>query len=552
MANSSPNTISTPALSVGIKTKVDSTKEISNSRTPELVLALCGPIGSPLHESATQIQHILGEFNYSTTTIRLSDVIRNHCDAVDVSVSTESKYKEITSLITAGDHLRERFGNDILAKLAVAQIGAERKRRLGEIGDKVNETELDEKAKTANQRVCHIVDSIKNTAELDLLRMVYGDTLFSIGIFSPLSIRKGNLSGPEGLNDFEMNELIDTDSGEEFSHGQSVRNTFPRCDLFIRIDHSLKSPTNGDALSELQRKVRRFFSLLFRTEVVSPTADESAMYAATAAGRNSSCLSRQVGAAVTTSEGEVLAVGWNDVPQSGGGLYGKPALFFRKPAFELSVQDHRCFAETDKKCHNDAEKQTIARKVVDLLVKENLIAKSNADEAVKKVLGDSRIKDLIEFSRAVHAEMHAILGASRVAGDRILGGRVYVTTYPCHSCARHIVAAGIAQIIYIEPYSKSLAVRLHSDSLSEEPSGKRKVTLRQFDGVAPLRFIELFEAGERKKNGIYLNKPLSSAIPSTLVSIRAIPRLEEVVVAEIDSTPGLKFSKLLVVGESNG
>ena len=45
---------------------VDSTFEATASLTPELVVALCGPIGSPLHETATQIKNALNEFGYRT------------------------------------------------------------------------------------------------------------------------------------------------------------------------------------------------------------------------------------------------------------------------------------------------------------------------------------------------------------------------------------------------------------------------------------------------------------------------------------------------------
>jgi deoxycytidylate deaminase len=114
-------------------------------------------------------------------------------------------------------------------------------------------------------------------------------------------------------------------------------------------------------------------------------------------------------------------------------------------------------------------------------------------------MGDTRVKDLIEFSRAVHAEMHAILGASRIAGDRVLHGKIFITTFPCHSCARHLVAAGITEIHYIEPYRKSLATRLHADAMTESMDANGKVQVVQFSGVAPGRYIQLFEDRERKK-----------------------------------------------------
>ena len=49
-------------------TSVDATSEASGSLTPELVIALCGPIGSPLHEAAAQISYTLQDFNYKTET----------------------------------------------------------------------------------------------------------------------------------------------------------------------------------------------------------------------------------------------------------------------------------------------------------------------------------------------------------------------------------------------------------------------------------------------------------------------------------------------------
>lgn len=168
--------------------------------------------------------------------------------------------------------------------------------------------------------------------------------------------------------------------------------------------------------------------------------------------------------------------------------------------------------------------------------------------AIQTILSDSRVKDLIEFSRAVHAEMHAILGASRVAGDRIVDGRIFVTTYPCHACARHIVAAGISEVYYIEPYRKSLATKLHQDALTEAIDSSGRVKLLQFDGVAPRRFIDLFDAGSRKSDsGVLDLKRREEATPSTHVSLRAIPRLEEVVVAEITSK-SLRLPELTSTG----
>ncbi|MDP1679252.1 MAG: deaminase, partial [Candidatus Nitrotoga sp.] len=127
------------------------------------------------------------------------------------------------------------------------------------------------------------------------------------------------------------------------------------------------------------------------------------------------------------------------------------------------------------------------------------------------VLNESRISSLIEFSRAIHAEMDAILSALR-QGKSIVGSRLFVTTFPCHYCARHIVTAGIDEVQYIEPYPKSLAYKLHRDSIALKPgadglpsAGGTKVVFRPFAGVAPRLYQMAFlkDRDLKDKNGIF-------------------------------------------------
>ncbi|WGC19311.1 deaminase [Enterobacter ludwigii] len=517
---------------VAEQSTINATQEIKDSVTPEIIIALCGPIGSPLHETAEQISFSLKKYGYKTYDIRLSDLIRINSKYTNINIDESTKLKKFKSLITVGDKLREIYGSDILAKLAIAKISAERKKNFGEFDDIVNESSKGEASKIKNQKICHIIDSVKNSSELELLKSIYGKMIFSIGVFSPLEARRENLSKINSLSVEDIAELINTDSGEEFDHGQSVRDTFPKCDYFLRVDSGLAEPGNAEAKGQILSKLERFFKLIFRSSVISPTEEENAMYAATSAARNSACLSRQVGAAVTSSSGELLSTGWNDVPRNGGGLYGKQSI-----RLKVIDPDHRCYALKNRNCSNDAEKRILAEVVIDSLVQEKIIPVKKREAAIQTIIKNSRLKDLIEFSRAVHAEMHAILGASRVAGERILGGKIFVTTYPCHSCARHIIASGISEVYFIEPYRKSLALKLHSDAMTESViETDEKVKLIQFDGVAPTRFLELFESGSRKsKAGVLELATEGAAMPVDSVSLKAIPKLEQVVIAEVDS-----------------
>ena len=109
--------------------------------------------------------------------------------------------------------------------------------------------------------------------------------------------------------------------------------------------------------------------------------------------------------------------------------------------------------------------------------------------------------DLLEFGRIIHAEMSAICDASR-KGISVEDATLFCTTFPCHLCAKHIVASGISRVVYLEPYPKSYATRLHKDSIIVEgTAGDGKVTFQPFIGVSPFRYRDLFEKGKRKYTG---------------------------------------------------
>ena len=125
--------------------------------------------------------------------------------------------------------------------------------------------------------------------------------------------------------------------------------------------------------------------------------------------------------------------------------------------------------------------------------------------------------------------MDAILSAGR-DGISTVGTRLFVTTFPCHYCARHIVSAGIYEVQFIEPYPKSLAFELHKDSIElnesawvppspadyaagQSPVQKRpagKVLFKPFVGVAPRMYSRAFEKTWELKDrvtGDYLLRP---------------------------------------------
>lgn len=490
---------------------VHSTSEqILTTHTPELVIALCGPIGSPLHEVASALKgRLTDEYGYECHVIKPSQFIAKQYPVPEEAVPVERAHH----LIDKGNRLRETYGNSVLAELAVRQISLRREAARERRADSA-ETEPSPN-RFAPDRICHIIDSIKNGAELDTLRLVYGPLLHTIGVFASERHRKIQLKRLIP-NESEVEKLMARDAQEGLAHGQSVRSTFPHCDYFVREDVEK---------SKLERKLSRLLKLIFGIGVNTPTTSETAMYQAASAALSSACLSRQVGAAILDKNEQLLAVGWNDVPKPSGGVYTS-----------ADEPDCRCCNYGEALCHNDAQKLQIAQKVAQSLVDQGLIVQADVPRAIE-VVKASPVGSLIEFSRAVHAEMHAIILGSQLSGDRMKGASLYSTTYPCHSCARHIVLAGITTVYYIEPYPKSQAIALHDDSISESESDTQKVRFLPYEGVGPNRYLKMFAVGSGKRkseiDGKLVRLQKSTALPKDNRSLESFPTLEGLVVSRL-------------------
>jgi deoxycytidylate deaminase len=219
-------------------------------------------------------------------------------------------------------------------------------------------------------------------------------------------------------------------------------------------------------------------------------------------------LSRQVGAVVTKGE-EILSTGANDCPKFGGGLYWP----------EYNPQSH---AFEDKHDGRDYMRGEDSNKIEQGKIIEGILAKAKQhgldSTKLKNVLEESRIRDLTEYGRVVHAEMEALLSCAR-NNVNTRGGQLFSTTFPCHNCAKHIVAAGIERVVFIEPYQKSKAAEFHSDSISVGflPS-ENTVHFEPFVGVGPRRFFDLFsirlgagyELKRKNSDGLVIDWKLSN------------------------------------------
>ncbi|MFZ5790132.1 MAG: anti-phage dCTP deaminase [Pseudomonadota bacterium] len=488
------------------------TLSLDNRRTPELIIGLVGPVGSGVTYTANVISDILkSDFDYKPFMWKASALIREACPLVAQTYNEELKGRErIERLQTLGNELRKKFGPKYLSEKVVEKIAAV---RLAE-GYK----NKDDPTVPLPLRFVHIVDSLKNPAEVRLLRDVYGDMFWLVGVFAPKEVREDRLA-ETGISKSDLPSLMERDEDEGFDAGQKVRDTIYEADFFVRND----APND----ERLRRALRRFFDILFNLGVDTPTLDEAAMYTAVSSAASSACLSRQVGAAIYSTDGELIGVGANDVPKYDGGLYRT----------EDGERDNRCFKWGGKICHNDQRKETLYQHIVRELFDAKLLDKKISYDKAREALARTDIRNLIEYSRAVHAEMEAIISVARGNKAGIKGSTLYCTTFPCHSCARHIVAAGIKRVVYIEPYPKSLATDLHKDSISvrENDEGKRVVFL-QYEGVAPKNIVRFFKHGlSRKSQGKVVVRSAKTADPICQPMLDGSATLEKIVVNNLEA-----------------
>lgn len=472
------------------QTEEDAT--LASRLTAELVIGLVGPIGSGVTTTAKMLKRTIEEeYGYEVDFITVSELIEKNKHLVSPTDATkETEDKRVRGLQQIGDKLREKFSAGYLAEKCVELIATH---RINEKGYKQTEEGI---RIPLPRRRAHIIDSLKNPAEQNLLRDVYGDVFWLVGVFAPEEVRKKRLLD-KGVAKENLDVLITHDEYEVERHGQKVRDTIEESDFFVRND--------GENDEQLRITVGRFLHVLFNITVHTPTLDEMAMYSAISAASRSGCLSRQVGAAIYSPSGELLGLGWNDVPRFEGGLYTS----------ENGEKDHRCFKWGQKECHNEKKKEKLYESIVTVLQDNTVLNKDVSAEKIEKYLATTDIRNLIEYCRSVHAEMEALLSVARTGRNGLKGATMYVTTFPCHNCARHIVASGISRVIYIEPYPKSLALELHSDTIStdERDLGKRVVCL-QYQGFAPKKIDRFFGHGiERKSDGKAVERSKKNAKP---------------------------------------
>lgn len=482
----------------------------------EIVFGLIAPIGTKLDLLINKLENTLSRFDFMCEQITLTKYLK-----IDDS---NKRYNQIKNKIEKGTKLRETSkSNDIFSLLAVYSI------------HKIHKSK-----DTKNKKIAYIIRQLKRPEEVLALRYVYGNALYLISAYSSKQNRLDYISKFLGNGigkDYskEAKDLMDTDEKEEGEYGQCLRDTFPLGDFFIDMDRSEE---------EVESAIIRIVNLIFGVNI-TPTREEYGMFHAFATALTSSSLARQVGAAIATKNGDIVADGTNEVPKPFGGLYWYEDSN-KKRDYELGydlntkskkkiVEDikNKVIEELDKYSKNENIEESINEPNISKQDKEPV----NIQELLKIIRGlnisESELLKSLELSRTVHAEMSALMTAARL-GVSVKDCILYTTTFPCHYCAKHIVAAGIKEVVYIEPYPKSLVNELYPDSISVDDDNNNKVIFRQYIGVSPRRYIDLFDMKNplaplyRKDEKGDAIKPTKGNLPRFEVNLLTVCKKEEV------------------------
>lgn len=452
----------------------------SEEQPLELIFGIVAPTGIDVGLACGLLEAELRSMDYESQIISLSRLIELK---LGYKKPFKNEHDRISKLMDMGTFLKkENSQADIVARFGIQAIQAVRRKQ------------------SSTQRLgrAYIIRSFKRKEEVELFREIYGDQFVLISAYAPKPARieylKRRIGPTLKIGDSPVDELaralIERDYSEDnVINGQQVGKTFPLADYFV----------NTESRPDLEANIRRVVHLTFGDPYISPSQEEQGMFFAQAAGLRSLDLSRQVGAAILTAEGDIQTTGCNEVPSAGGGLYWASQTNVKRD-LELGYDS------------NVILKRHVLEDTIVRMKGAGWLGPEVADVAVSDLLDrallndgsfmeSSTFNDVIEYGRAVHAEMAAISDAAK-RGIGVRNSSLFCTTFPCHLCARHIVAAGLKEVFFIEPYEKSRVKDLYPDSIAIEPSAScpDRVAFKSFVGVAPRRYIDFFQSRGSKKN----------------------------------------------------
>lgn len=252
----------------------------------------------------------------------------------------------------------------------------------------------------------------------------------------------------------------------------------------------------------------KFYALIMRPGLITPTRDERCMSMAYVAKFNSGCISRQVGCTIVDGSYAVQSIGWNDPPSpqlpcnlryadelidderrnSLNGAEGGMSLYRVYSKFESD--DKTKYKVKDK----DGNIRFVANGFCDCMnheIRNEVVERIHSCGLPYCYCFRSRYntykgqKDQVN-TRSLHAEENTMLQISSRGGVGLKGGTMYVTASPCVLCSKKAYQIGIRDIVYLDPYTDIAPDLILS-------CGFNMPNLRPFRGAIGGTFYKLYQ-----------------------------------------------------------
>src|SRR5262249_42114816 len=374
------------------------TDSIQKIKFPELVFGFVAPIGADLTTTVAAFRSYFERQSYRVIEIKVTEIfnVLQKYIVPDQPLDKSSLHRRYETYIAYGNQLRAKFDDAILAATSIRRVMAKR-------------LKISRAPEERFSRNVFLIHQFKRKEEIDLLRNVYGRLFFQVSIYSRRGARVDYLSRKFASSNhttghlryrYSAEGLIQVDEDEVGKlHGQRVASIFHDADFIASLDAS----------ESIEGQVTRFCELIFGSNSISPTRTEYGLFLAKAAALRTLDLSRQVGAAIFSPNGEIVSLGSNEVPKAGGGTYWTEDRF-----------DDRDFVR--RADSNYQRKREVLSEIAGIMQPG-----SNIDDLLKNPqIKDSQLMDALEYGRILHAEMSALMDAARL-GRSVHNGILYCT-----------------------------------------------------------------------------------------------------------------------------
>ncbi len=315
-----------------------------------------------------------------------------------------------------------------------------------------------------------VLDGIRNIGEVEWLRKKFTQ-FWLIAVYADYPTQWNRI---KNLNLYPNEKVFERDnhrdSGEDEPFGQNVQRCVYESDYICRNDkHIEPERIREEALAD--KLMRDIPGMEGKKDFRGPYPAEVSMATAVSQSHASRCIRRKVGALIVDDNNIPLTVGFNDNP----------------------VGMESCFSLYNGQCYKNMVMEAKLEKMVPFYCPE---CGKRYEDIKPPWKCDGRKPDdspcrcnfklkffpsrNIELCTAIHAEERAIrsLGQRRAEGCTI-----FVNTFPCLQCARHIKDVGITKVVYIEAYPIEESV----DFLKQNG-----IVIEPFEGFKPRAFNQIF------------------------------------------------------------